>query len=71
MKYLRYFACLAVPALISPGLLAQTSPDYAGSVFDELTEVALDGSAFFGLIVAIAVIVTGFFVGRKWLARVG
>lgn len=54
---------------------AQTIPDeapeYTGSVFDELTETLLDGGLFFGVIIAMALVVTGFFLGRKWLARVG
>jgi len=46
-------------------------PEYTGTVFDSVTAVALDGALFFGVIVAICVLVTGFFLGRKWLKRAG
>jgi len=51
-------------------LLAQ-APTYTTTAFDSIQEVADDSSLFFGVIVAVAVIVTGFFLGRRWLRRVG
>lgn len=63
---------LAVLSLLSGSALLQAAPPaYAGSAFDQIQEVADDGMLFFGVIIAGAVIVTGFFLGRKWLKRVG
>lgn len=59
--------CFLAPAAV----LAQTAPEYDGTVFDGLTDVVLDGALFFGLIVVVALLVTGFFLGRKWLRSVG
>jgi hypothetical protein len=46
-------------------------PAYTGTVFDGLQEVIDDAGLFFGVVIALAVIVTGFFLGRRWLAKVG
>lgn len=59
--------CTLCPAL----LLAQTAPEYEGNAFDKIQEVAGDGMLFFGFIIAAAIIITGFFLGRRWLRRVG
>jgi len=60
---------LGVAALLVPSLLlAQT---YTGNAFDQIQIVADDGMIFFGVIIAGAVIVTGFFLGRRWLKRIG
>lgn len=67
----RLFAVIAAICLLPAAVNAQSAPTYGGTVFDTLTDVALDGSLFFGLIVVIALLVTGFFLGRKWLKRVG
>jgi len=72
MSILNRLLCLLFVGLLTP-MVAQaeiTEPTYAGTVFDKLTDVALDGALFFGVIVAIAVLVTGFFLGRKWLRSV-
>jgi len=52
-------------------LSALAQPAYTGTAFDQIQEVADDGALFFGVIVALAIVVTGFFLGRRWLRRVG
>ena len=47
------------------GLVAD--PTYAGNAFDKITSTTDDASLYFGLVVALCVLVTGFFLGRKWL----
>jgi len=67
IKKLLAFAMLFLSALI----VRADPPEYAGSAFDSIQEVTDDASLFFGVIVALAIVVTGFFLGRKWLKRVG
>lgn len=62
---------LASVACAVPAALAQTPPTYTGNVFDKLQVTTEDGLLYFGFIAAAAVLVTGFFLGRKWLRRVG
>jgi len=63
-RVLGFGAMLAVLPQVSFGA-------YAGTTFDAVQEVADDATIFFGVVVVLAVLVTGFFVGRKWLRRVG
>lgn len=63
---------LSLLALGLSGLsLRADAPEYAGNAFDHMQEVADDGLLFFGVIVAAAIVVTGFFLGRRWLRRIG
>ena len=57
--------------IFCPALALADPPEYTGSAFDQIQIVADDGMLFFGVIIAGAIIVTGFFLGRKWLRRVG
>lgn len=67
----RVAMALMALGLGAASLHAQTAPEYEGGAFDQIQEVASDGMLFFGFIIAAAVIVTGFFLGRRWLRRVG
>jgi len=62
------FVAIATLGLLPASLLAQ--PAYTGAAFDSMQEVADDGTLFFGVIVVLAILVTGFFVGRRWFKRV-
>lgn len=46
-------------------------PTYEGTTFDAIQVATDDATLYFGVVVALAVLVTGFFLGRKWLKRVG
>lgn len=50
---------------------ALAQPVYTGNTFDKVQTVSEDATLFFGVVVVLAVLVTGFFLGRKWLRRVG
>lgn len=45
-------------------------PAYTGHGFDDVQTLTDDGSLYFGVVIALAVIITGFFLGRRWLRRV-
>jgi len=62
------FVGIALAGLLPSSLFAQ--PAYTGAAFDSMQEVADDGTLFFGVIVVLAVLITGFFVGRRWFKRV-
>lgn len=62
------FVCLAVLGILPASLFAQ--PVYTGSAFDSIQETTDDATLFFGVIIILAVLVAGFFVGRRWLRRV-
>lgn len=36
----------------------------------EITEMLADATTLFGAVVVLAVTVTGFFLGRKWIKRI-
>lgn len=36
----------------------------------EITTMLTDATTLFGLVATLAVLVTGFFIGRKWIKRV-
>lgn len=36
----------------------------------EITEMLADATTLFGVVVTLAVTVTGFFIGRRWIKRV-
>jgi len=61
---------LLLLAIFCPVALLADPPAYAGSAFDKSQELTDDGLLFFGVIIAGAVIVTGFFKGRQWLKKV-
>lgn len=61
----------AVFVLVSSTLRAAEPPEYEGTVFSSLQAVIDDASLFFGVVVALAIVVTGFFLGRRWLRSVG
>jgi len=63
------FVCYVVLGLLPAALFAQ--PVYTGNAFDSMQEVTDDATLFFGVIIVIAILVTGFFLGRRWLRRVG
>ena len=67
MRALAAFLCLAAVAQAAP----PTPPTYTGTTFDRLQIVADDAYLFFGVVVVLALLVTGFFLGRSWLRRVG
>lgn len=46
-------------------------PTDVGSMFDGFDVLIENFSVLFGVVVVAAVLVTGFFLGRKWLSRVG
>ncbi len=62
---------VAIAAQSQAAYTPPTAPTYTGNAFDDIQAVASDGMLFFGFIVAAAIIVTGFFLGRRWFARVG
>lgn len=71
-NFLKRFWLAVLALLLLPlSMSAQTAPTYTGGAFDQIQVVAGDGMLFFGYIIAAAIIVTGFFLGRRWLRRVG
>ena len=69
MKFLRNF--LLFLAVICMGLVARADPPvYTGNTFDKLQTATDDASLYFGVVIAACIIVTGFFLGRKWLKSV-
>ena len=64
------FTTLLLLAIYCPVALLAAPPVYAGSAFDKSQELTDDGLLFFGVIIAGAVVVTGFFKGRQWLKKV-
>lgn len=56
---------------LAAATIVKAQPAYTGTTFDAVQEVMDDATLFFGVVVALAVLVTGFFLGRRWLARVG
>jgi hypothetical protein len=72
MKYLKSFLGRVSAFVCALSLVpAAAHAAYAGTTFDAVQEVADDATIFFGVVVVLAVLVTGFFVGRKWLRSVG
>jgi len=69
-RLLRFYALLLLALCGCLTAQAQTAPTYTGNAFDAIQEMAGDGMLFFGYIIAAAIIVTGFFLGRRWLKRV-
>lgn len=69
MKMIRNFLLFLAALAFSLAARAE-DPEYAGSAFDSITQTTNDASLFFGVVVALAVLVTGFFLGRKWLKSV-
>lgn len=70
MKYIRNL--LLFLSVLALGIIAKADPpSYSGNSFDAVQTAADDATLFFGVIVVLAVLVTGFFVGRRWLKRVG
>jgi hypothetical protein len=67
----RLFVAVLGLLLLPLTMMAQTVPEYEGTAFDKSQALANDGMLFFGFIIAGAIIVTGFFLGRRWLRRVG
>jgi len=65
--WLRLSAVLGVLFLV---LNVNAQPTYEGTTFDALQIVSDDATLYFGVIVALAVLVTGFFLGRRWLKRI-
>jgi hypothetical protein len=67
-----FLRLLAVAGLLSvPSLALAADPVYTGTAFDKLQIALNDSALFFGAVLLIAVLVTGFFLGRKWLRSVG
>lgn len=67
-----FLRLLAVAGLLSvPSLALAADPTYAGTAFAKLQTTLNDSALFFGAVLLIAVLVTGFFLGRKWLRSVG
>jgi len=69
MKLLKTFLGFLLALLTATLCLAQ--PVYDGTTFDTLQVVTDDATLYFGVIVTICILVTGFFLGRRWLRRVG
>ncbi len=57
-------------ALALTSIVRAAPPSYAGNTFDGLQTATDDASLYFGVLVALAIVVTGFFLGRKWLKSV-
>jgi len=64
--------CVAL-LLVAFGPLALRAdpPEYATTAFTNIQDVTDDGALYFGVVTALAVVITGFFLGRRWLRRVG
>jgi len=68
---LNRFLGFLVAFVFSALALRADPPEYDGTTFNTLQVVADDAALFFGVVVALAIIVTGFFLGRRWLRSVG
>jgi len=66
-----FLVMLVMLLAFGPLALRADPPDYAGTAFDKMQTTTDDAALFFGVVVALAVLVTGFFLGRKWLRSVG
>jgi len=71
MKILHRRILMMILAVVAAVIVRADPPEYAGVAFDSIQEVTDDATLYFGVIVTLAVLVTGFFLGRKWLKRVG
>lgn len=75
MKYLKHLwgLVLSLFAFLSVASAQSTppaEPEYTGTAFDKITETSLDGFLFLLVVMAIGIVATGYFVGRKWFRRV-
>jgi len=52
------------------GAFAQESPEYATTAFDKIQLLFDDGALLFGVVVALAIVIMGFWKGRAWFKRV-
>lgn len=75
-KIFGWFAILVLTVLhalavtVTPTDYALAEPTYTGGGFTEMTVLATDSLLFLGVVVVIAILVTGFFKGRAWFKRV-
>jgi len=69
MKLVNKYVATLLALCLHVSLLAQ-APNYTGSAFDQVQILADDGLLFFGVIIAAAVVVVGFFKGRQWFKKV-
>jgi len=54
---------------VTPIAYDLAAPDYTGTVFTKMTAALIDGALYFGAIAVMCILVTGFFVGRRWFRR--
>ncbi|MBL9214403.1 MAG: hypothetical protein JNG83_02895 [Opitutaceae bacterium] len=69
-NYFSRILSLVFLGLVSPALLMAQVPEYDGNAFDQVQILADDGMLFFGVIIAAAVIVVGFWKGRQWFRKI-
>ncbi len=69
-KWLRMFYMLLVALGFGPVLALAAPPAYTGGAFDQVQILADDGLLFFGVIIAAAIVITGFFLGRRWMKKI-
>jgi len=68
-SFIRRLCLLLVSVFGAAVCLRADPPEYTGAAFDQVQILADDGLLFFGVIIAAAIIIVGFFKGRQWFKR--